>query len=161
MDAGRRRGDHRRVSHNVTVAEPLRAAVQQQVLRPAVAPQPKPTTRRFTVWMSSNIPAHYGSVDDIAAAVFALVPPGSWDEVELLLKAGEGGSWQAAFDPHPLAINSPMGLLERVQDGRAVGLRVSPYVVVRGRPEWMAGEVQMIRQCVEVAGRCVLNVEPG
>jgi hypothetical protein len=34
-------------------------------------------------------------------------------------------------------------------------------VVVRARPAWIADEQAMIRDCVRVAGRCVLNVEPG
>lgn len=138
------------------------AAAQQQVLRARAVVPPTPlTTRRFTVWCGVNISPGYRSVNDLAVATRDLAPTGEWDDAELLLKAGEGGSWQSAFDPHPLAISGPDKLATLRSAGPAAGITITPYVVVRGRPAWITGEQAMIRSCVEVAGRCVLNVEPG
>lgn len=143
-----------------TVAQ--RTIAQQQVLaRPAPEPPPPHVARRFSVWMGSSIAPHFKTVEQIAIAVYALLPPGVWDEVEVLLKAGEGGSWQSQFDSHPLAISGTVSLALLVADGKAHGLRISPYVVVRARPQWIVGEQTVIRHCVNAAGRCVLNVEPG
>lgn len=124
--------------------------------------RPKPeTVRRFSVWGPANLSNRYGSILDILLAVRQLVVGSGWTEIEFLMKAGEGGSWQGAFDPHPLAPNGPDELLHYVEAARDFGMRVTPYVVVRGRPEWIAGEWAHIKQCVDIAGRCVLNVEPG
>jgi hypothetical protein len=127
----------------------------------AAAPLAPKTTRRFTVWCGSSINRAHRTVEDLARATFALLPRGTWDEVELLIKAGEGGSWQSNFDAHPLALSGPFALTQLVAEGRAVGLRITPYVVVRARSAWIADEQRQIRQCVAAAGRCVLNVEPG
>lgn len=150
----------------MSVSAPI---LQQQQARRRQTPvqAPEPTTpepapaRRFTVWCGSSIGAQHHTIEDLAAATYALLPPGVWDEVELLMKAGEGGSWQSAFDPHPLAISGAATLLAHVQQARPFGLRISPYIVVRARPAWAPGEQAMIRACVGVAGRCNLNVEPG
>jgi hypothetical protein len=144
----------------MTLTLPQRAAVQQQVLR-RPAPSPPQLIRRFTAWCGSSISPAHRTIDDLAIATYALVPLGVWDEIELLLKAGEGGTYQAAFDSHRLAIDGPVRLLSHIQAAKPLGLRITPYVVVRARSAWIAGEQQMIRQCVRVAGRCVLNVEPG
>jgi hypothetical protein len=147
----------------MTLTLPQLAAVQQQVLRVATstAPTPPKTIRRFSVWMAVDIPAHYQTVGQMAAALESLTPAGQWDELELLMKAGEGGSWQSQFDSHPLALSGVQALEQRIAEGAAVGIRITPYVVVRAKTGWVAGEQTMIRQCVQVAGRCVLNVEPG
>jgi hypothetical protein len=100
-------------------------------------------------------------VRDLANATVALRPSGDWTETELLLKAGEGGSWQSSFDGHPLAPSSATMLARLIADAATLGLRITPYVVVRAKQAWIADEQAMIRACVEVAGRCVLNVEPG
>lgn len=142
----------------MTLTVPQLAAVQQQVLRAPTTPK---TVRRFTAWMAVDIPPHYQTVAQMADALRALLPAGQWDELELLMKAGEGGSWQSAFDPHPLAISGVQALEQRIAEGAAAGIRITPYVVVRAKPGWVAGEQMMIRQCVRIAGRCILNVEPG
>jgi hypothetical protein len=122
---------------------------------------PIKTARRFTVWCGVSINPAYRTVEDLARATYALLPPGQWDEVELLLKAGEAGTWQAAWDSHPLALSGPTALAERITAARAFGLRITPYVVVRARPAWNPGEQAQVRACVQAAGRCVLNIEPG
>lgn len=139
------------------------AAVQQQVLRrePASPPSPPATVRRFTVWGPSNLSPRYSSILDILVEVQRLVVGSGWTEVEFLMKAGEGGTWQGAFDSHPLAPRGPNDLIDYVQVARDFGMRVSPYVVVRGRREWLAAEQVMIEKCCAIAGRCNLNVEPG
>jgi hypothetical protein len=145
-----------------TISVAHRVVAQQQVLAPPRNPvTPPAVSRRFTVWSGSTIARSHRTVADLAAAVYALVPAGVWDEVELLLKAGEGGSWQSLFDTHPLAPSGPAMLADLVDQAKAWGLRITPYVVVRGRAEWLPHEQLMIRQCVDVADRCVLNVEPG
>lgn len=139
-----------------------RAAMQQQVLRrSAPAPVVPHTMRRFTVWSGSSISPQHRTIEDLARAVYALVPAGVWDQVELLLKAGEGGSWQSAFDSHPLAPRDSAHLAGLVAEALTFGLRITPYVVTRGRSGWIAGEQAMVSACVAVAGRCVLNTEPG
>jgi hypothetical protein len=143
----------------MTTALARRIIASQVVAAPAPAP-PK-TVRRFTVWGPSDWPAQYRSVEQICAQAWSLVPPGVWDEVELLVKAGEGGSWQSAFDPNPLAISSATDLAQMIEMAAQYGVRVSPYIVARGRPEWVEGEQRMIRDCVRIARRCNVNVEPG
>lgn len=137
------------------------ASAQQQVLWRRPSPVVPTTNRRFTVWCGVDISPAYMTINDLARATLDLGPTGEWDEVELLLKAGEGGSWQSAFDPHPLAISGPDKLATLRSAGPMVGITITPYVVVRGRQSWLADEQAMIRACVQVAGRCVLNVEPG
>lgn len=130
----------------------------EEMLAAPVVPR---TARRFSVWSGSSIAPQHQTVEDLAGAVFGLLPAGVWDEIELLIKAGEGGTWQAAFDSHPLAPSGPFSLTQTVAQGKALGLRITPYVVVRGRPSWAPLEQHMIRECVYAADRCVLNVEPG
>jgi hypothetical protein len=144
----------------VTLTVRQRTVVQQQILhRPAPAlPQ---TRRRFTVWNGSSISPAHQTIGDLCLATLALVPAGQWDEVELLLKAGEGGSWQSNFDGHHLALNGPTNLASHIAVAKVAGVKISPYVVVRGRAPWIADEQAMIRQCAATAGRCILNVEPG
>jgi hypothetical protein len=134
---------------------------QQQLLVRAPAAARPPTARRFTVWNGSSISPAHRTIEDLAIATYALLPAGVWDEVELLLKAGEGGTWQSAFDPHPLALSGPTMLAAHIATADGYALRITPYVVVRGRGDWLAGEQAQIRQCVQVARRCILNVEPG
>jgi len=117
--------------------------------------------RRFTVWNCSSINPTHQTIGDLCLATLALVPAGQWDEVELLLKAGEGGSWQSSFDSHPLALNGPTNLASHIAVAKVAGVRITPYVVVRGRVAWMTDEQSQIRQCAATCGRCVLNVEPG
>jgi hypothetical protein len=148
----------------VTLTVAQRTIVDQQQARrrrAAVTPIPRKTVRRFTVWCGSSIGRQYQTIEQLAARVLDLLPTGVWDELELLMKAGEGGTWQSAFDPHPLALSGSWTLANHIADARSIGVRITPYVVVRGRPAWLADEQAQIRACVTVAGRCVLNVEPG
>jgi hypothetical protein len=114
------------------------------------------------VWNGSAIGARYHELADIAQAVRALVPS-SWSDVglEWLVKAGEGGDWQSTWDPHPLAVSGPARLAELVTEGEQLGVRVVPYVVVRGRAEWLGAELEQVAACARVAQRVVLNLEPG
>jgi hypothetical protein len=148
----------------VTLTAAQRTIVGQQQARRrrvAITPTPRKTVRRFTVWCGSSIGRQYQTIEQLAARVLDLLPTGVWDELELLMKAGEGGTWQSAFDPHPLALSGSWTLANHIADARSIGVRITPYVVVRGRPAWLADEQAQIRACVTVAGRCVLNVEPG
>ncbi len=92
----------------------------------------------------------------------ALAPPGTWTH-EWLVKAGEGGTWQGTWDSHPLALDGPDKLRSLRQQGERLDppLVVTPYVVVRGRPEWNEAEWEQIAACADVADRVVLNLEPG
>jgi len=114
------------------------------------------------VWNGSAIDARYHKLADIAQAVRALVPV-SWTDVglEWLVKAGEGGDWQSRWDPHHLAVSGPARLGELVAEGEQLGLRVVPYVVVRGRADWLDAELAQVEACARVAERVVLNLEPG
>jgi hypothetical protein len=140
---------------------------QQQRLifaRPSAEPTihaPLLAPRRFSVWCGAKLSPARQTVTDLAQAALALLPPGSWDTVELLIKAGEGGTWQGSFDSHPLAPHSAADLQALIASASRSGVRISPYVVVRGRPEWRSQEQQLVRDCVRIAQRCVLNVEPG
>jgi hypothetical protein len=90
----------------VTLTVLQRGAVQQQLPRPRpIVPH---IARRFTVWCGSSIAPAHRTIEDLAVATYALIPEGLWDQVELLLKAGEGGTWQRAFDSHPLALGDPI-----------------------------------------------------
>ena len=114
------------------------------------------------MWNGSAIGAGYHSLADIARAVQALVPA-SWTDVglEWLVKAGEGGDWQSRWDTHPLAVSGPARLAELVAEGEQLGVRVVPYVVVRGRADWLGAELVQVAACARVAERVVLNLEPG
>jgi hypothetical protein len=120
----------------------------------------KSPPRRFAVWMGTAIPWKYRSMADVAAAVQALCPPGEWAP-EVLIKAGEGGSWQSTWDKHPLAVSGACMLGILCKEGEAQGLTVTPYFVIRGKPAWVPSEIEQIVQAAEVAGRVVLNLEPG
>src|SRR5438105_4289657 len=134
------------------------------LLKPRAAPSPPRLLRRFSVWCGSSIGANRRTAADLADGAVSLLPAGHWDEVEVLVKAGEGGSYQAEWlhptwgDPHPLAIDSPDKLGQLIAQCRPLGVRITPYVVVRFRPSWLLDEQAMIRQLVRIAGRCVLNV---
>ncbi len=65
------------------------------------------------------------------------------------------------WDPHPLAVSGPARLAALVALGQDLGVRVVPYVVVRGRSEWLHAERRQIQQCAYAAERVVLNLEPG
>ena len=103
----------------------------------------------------------------MAAAIGRLEPERSqrdhW-ELEWLVKAGEGGAWQEELNRsgHPLTVDGPGKLRHLREAGRRLPrpLRVTPWVVIRGRPEWNEGEWALIAQCAEVAGRVVLDWEP-
>lgn len=123
-------------------------------------PEPAPIAKPFRVWNGTQIASRYHSVADVAEAVRALIPAGSWAP-EWLVKAGEGGTWQARWDRHRLAVSGPEKLRELVQAGQDCGLAVTPYVVVRGRAEWREAEIEQIAQCAAAAGRVVLNLEDG
>jgi hypothetical protein len=117
---------------------------------------------RFSVWNGVSISRGYASMADVAAAVQALVPDGPrWSPVEWLVKAGEGGTYQRTWDHHPLAIGSAAELGQRIKEGAARGIRVVPYIVVRGRADWRGAEHQQIVECAAVARRVVLNLEEG
>ena len=59
--------------------------------------------KRFAVWTGTSIPSSCATVRDVAAAIDELAPAGPWSR-EWIVKAGEGGSWQATWDKHQLAI---------------------------------------------------------
>lgn len=119
---------------------------------------------RFSVWNGVDINPAYQTMDDIAQACLDLVPTqvGKWD-VEWLVKAGEGGSYQSQFDSHPLAVSGPDKLAELLAagTGHSPPVWVTPYFVVRARPEWLADEIETIADCAAVTRRVVLNLEPG
>lgn len=121
---------------------------------------PGPLHQAFSVWTGAEIPSGLRTEVAVADAIKRLVP---WPtpQLEWYLKAGEGGSWEAEWDKHPLAIGAAQDLQHRVMVMAHLGIRVVPWVVVRGRPEWAEGEYEMIRACSEIAGSCVLNLEPG
>lgn len=125
--------------------------------------------RRFSCWLGTSIPERFRSISDIAAAVQALKPPGRWRR-EVLVKAGEGGSFQARWlhpswgDDHPLAVDSAAQLHRLWLAGRALRPRldVAGYVVLRGREEWREAELDQIAACAAACGgRVVLNLEDG
>lgn len=127
-------------------------------------------TRRFTVWNGVAINPAYQHVRDIRDALLALRPPHMQRfSLEWLVKAGEGGSYQARGlhqswgDPHPLAIDGPATLRRLYLAGQRLRPRlyVTPYVVVRGRPDWNQAEWTQIAACAAVAKRVVLNLEDG
>jgi hypothetical protein len=156
----------------VTLTRTQRIIAEQQALRRAPVVTPASPTRRFSVWCGSSIGQQHRTLYDLCVAAMALEPDGKWDEVEVLMKAGEGGSWIANYlhprwgDAHPLALDGPETLARHVADVQGLGVRISPYIVVRrtgnvAGQDWTVPEQQQIRDCVRVAGRCVLNVEPG
>lgn len=119
-------------------------------------PPPAPAAERpFAVWNGVNLT---GDLESIIGRVHALTPPGDWS-VEWFPKAGEGGSWQSALSD-PRGLSGPAMLAAWVARGLALGARVAPYVVVRGRPEWNAIEWEQIGACAAEAGKVVLNLEP-
>ncbi len=125
-----------------------------------------PIQKLFSVWNGITIGQQYTNLQDIKNAVHVLNPfprRTTWRE-EWLVKAGEGGTWQAALgDNHQLALSGPSKLADLVQEGLTLRgkLNVIPYVVIRGRPEWDDAEHQQIVDCCQVAQRCILNLEPG
>lgn len=115
------------------------------------------------MWNGSSIGAQYQTLVDVAEAVNNLCPP-SWTEPgnsEWLVKAGEGGNWQATWDGSPLAIGHAARLRDLVDQGQPLGIEVIPYYVVRGRDAWRTAEISQIQQCAHAASRVVLNLEPG
>lgn len=115
--------------------------------------------RTFSVWTGSVIGGY--SLPELCDAIKALAPPGEW-AYEWWVLAGEGGSWAARWDTYsPLAIGSAADLGLRREFAAGLGVRVVPWVVMRGRPGWGMEERLLIRQCVEVAGVCALNLESG
>lgn len=119
-------------------------------------------TRRFAAWNGTTIHPAYQSLANIRDAVQAIAPAGSWG-LAWYPKAGEGGTWQSAWDGHPLAIDGPDKLRALVREGRRLRprLNVVPYVVVRGRADWNEAEWEQIAACAREAGEVVLNLEPG
>ncbi len=124
---------------------------------PIVKPNPP---RRFAVWNGVSISSAYQSLSDILAAIKALVPNGNY-ALEWLVKAGEGGTYQATWDSSPLAIDGPAKIKSLCDEGAALGLTVTPYFVIRGKPEWIPAEITQIAAAAGAAGRLVLNLEPG
>jgi hypothetical protein len=122
--------------------------------------------KRFAVWNAVNIGRQYGNLGDINQAISGLLPDGQWQR-EWIVKAGEGGSYQARFlhpswgDSHSLAISSADDLADRIAEGNRYGLVVTPYITIRGRPEWLSGELTQIAECAAVSERVILNLEPG
>ena len=142
------------------------ASVVLLLERPSAPPPPSKTIRRFSVWGPADLPQHYTSIEQVLDRALSLVVGLGWDEVEFLVKAGEGGSWQQSLSWHPLHISGPASLQQWMSVGAARGIRVTPYVVVRGRgsrwpsQDWRVPEQAQIRECCRVAGRCVMNLEP-
>jgi hypothetical protein len=116
--------------------------------------------KRFGVWNGTTINPAYSSLEDIHRAVLELMPPGKWTP-EWYPKAGEGGTWQAAWDGHGLALDGFGKLLALVEEGKRIGLNVVPYVIIRGRPEWREAEFAQIAECAVACRRVILNLEPG
>ena len=128
---------------------------------PEVNVAPELAAARFGVWNGVSIQRRYQSLEEVHAAVQELNPyPERWAP-EWLVKAGEAGTWQLAWDSHPLAISGPEDLRALYERGQEIGLLVTPYVIVRGRAEWNAGEWAQIAACAEITGRVVLNLEDG
>jgi hypothetical protein len=127
----------------------------------ARAKRPLNPARRFGVWNGVAISREYSSLAVVAAAVRALCPQGRW-YLEWLVKAGEV-DWQSRWDSHPLAIDGPAKLKALYQEGRRLrpALKVTPYFVIRGRPQWIAEEHQKIALAASITGRVVLNLEEG
>lgn len=127
---------------------------------PPPPPPPPPVRPTFSVWTGAQIPGQYQTPAAIATAIRALCP---WPDanVEWWIKAGEGGSWEGEWDLHQLALGGPDDLLNRCLQMRDLGARLVPWVVLRGRPEWEAGEFEVIRDCTRISGACALNLEPG
>lgn len=128
---------------------------------------PEDPSKPFSVWNGQSISRRYNTIEDIAEAVRYLAPANMPWRLEWLVKAGEGGSYQAQYlhpkwgDPHPLAIDSADKLAILVEYGRSEGLRVVPYFIVRGKAEWNPSEWQQIADCASITGKVVLNLEPG
>ena len=123
--------------------------------------------KRFVVWNGTTINPKYQNIAHIRDAVLALRPltptgRARWS-LEWAVKAGEGGTWQSAFDPHPMSLHGADHLGHLVRLGRELRppLRVTPYVNVRGRAEWNEAEWDQIVDCARAARRVILNVEPG
>ncbi len=127
---------------------------------PPPPPPSEPVRRTFSVWTGANIPTQYRTEKDLAEAIRGLCP---WPDANLewWVKAGEGGSWEGEWDQHPLAIRDEDDLSNRVAQMAGLRIRVVPWVVLRGRPEWEVGEQGVIRECVSATGVCALNLEPG
>jgi hypothetical protein len=132
---------------------------QQSQGAPPTPPTPPVPVKRFSVW--NGVTIQHKTIKDLAEVTLSLVPDPSWTKVELYLKAGEGGTWQSAWDSSPLALSGPASLEARIRQGLEHGIRIIPYVVVRGRTAWLTPEQVQIKQCADIAGRCVLNLEPG
>ncbi len=124
--------------------------------------------KAFRVWNGVSISPEHQSLADIRDAVLALKPAGAWG-LEWLPKAGEGGSYQAAYlhpewgDFHPLAIDGPDKLRQLYREGQRMRpkLTVTPYIALRGGAAWQESEWNQIAACAAVTGRVVLNLEPG
>lgn len=116
---------------------------------------------RFSVWNGVSINPAYRDLADIRDAVYSLKPDGF--TAEWLVKAGEGGTWQAAWDPHPLALDGMGKLIDIYRQGQGLKpkLKVTPYVVVRGREEWNEAEWRQIAEAAFVNNRVALNLEDG
>lgn len=137
-------------------------------------PEPPPVRRSFGVWCGASIALRRRNMAELCQAALDLVPSGTkWERVEVLMKAGEGGSWQAQSlhpnwgDPHPLAIDSGQSIAQRDREAQQYGCRVVPYVVIRGHgplypaQDWSAGEQAQVRACYDAVGRVIINLEPG
>jgi hypothetical protein len=124
---------------------------------PPEPPAPPATRRAFGVWNGTEI--KHGSLEAIADRVRALCPEPDACDLEWYPKAGEV-SWQATFDGHPLAISHAQELGAHHARMSELGVRLVPYVVIRGRPHWWQAERDLIRACVDYSGACILNLEP-
>jgi hypothetical protein len=116
---------------------------------------------RIGVWTGTTLGA-YSTVAEVAEAITAMVGHPA-EEHEWILKAGEGGTWQATWDTTSLLAPAYDGDLHQLWiDGQALRpkLHVIPYVVLRGRPEWREAELQQIADCA-YCDRVILNLEPG
>lgn len=148
----------------IEVVMRVEGVVYRGVLKPDGAPPPPPPPppmrKTFSVWTGANTPSGLRTELQIAEAIRGLCP---WPDADLewYIKAGEGGSWEAEWDEHPLALGGPQDLINRRDVLAHLGVRVVPWVVVRGRPEWAEGEYNVIRACAGISGACVLNLEPG
>lgn len=145
----------------ITLGDKTYEGQVRDVTVPDPPPPPPPDRKNFSVWTGNTIPTWIHNSGDIARAIQDLNPYAGPTNLEWWVKVGEGGSWQATWDPHPMCPGSVEEMVTLVYQMSQHGIRVVPWVVLRGRPEWSEGEYEMIRACAAATGSCALNLENG